>query len=42
MNKAEAVFKRPLIGKVVIKTNQTVPLNPGKRSFAEEILDRRD
>ena len=42
MNKAEAVFKRPLIGKVVIKTNQTVPLNPGERSFAEEILDRRD
>lgn len=42
MNKAEAVFKRPLIGKVVIMTNQTVPLSAGKRSFAEEILERRD
>jgi hypothetical protein len=42
MNKAEAVFEKPLIGKVVIRSNQTVPLKPGERSFAEEILDRRD
>lgn len=42
MNRAEAVFEKPLIGKVVIGSNQTVPLKPGERSFAEEILDRRD
>lgn len=42
MNRAEAVFEKPLVGKVVIRSNQTVPLKPGERSFAEEILDRRD
>jgi hypothetical protein len=42
MDRAEAVFEKPLIGKVVIRSNQTVPLKPGERSFAEEILDRRD
>lgn len=41
MNKAEAVFEKPLIGKAVIRSNQTVPLKQGERSFAEEILDRR-
>jgi hypothetical protein len=42
MNMAEAVFEKPLIGKIVIRSNQTVPLKQGKRSFAEEILNRRD
>ena len=41
MNRAEAVFEKRLIGKVVIRSNQTVPLRSGERSFAEEILDRR-
>lgn len=42
MKGAEAVFEKPLIGKAVIKANQTVPLKAGERSFAEELLDRRE
>jgi len=41
MKGAEAVFEKPLIGKAVIKANQTVPLKAGERTFAEELLDRR-
>jgi hypothetical protein len=41
MKRAEAVFEKSIIGKTVLKTNQTVPLKAGERSFAEELLDRR-
>lgn len=41
MKRAEAVFEKSILGKAVIKTNQTVPLKAGERSFAEELLDRR-
>ena len=42
MKSAEAIFEKSFFGGIVFKRNQTVPLNAGKRSFAEEILDRRD
>ena len=42
MKSAEAIFEKSFFGGIVFKRNQTVPLNTGERSFAEEILDRRD
>jgi len=42
MKSAEAIFEKSFFGGIVFKMNQTVPLNAGERSFAEEILDRRD
>ena len=40
MNRAEAIFETQLFGKTILKSNQTVPLKDGKRTFAEEILSR--
>ncbi len=40
MKSAEAIYEKSFFGGIVFKSNQTVPLNPGERSFAEEILDR--
>jgi hypothetical protein len=42
MKSAEAIFEKSFFGGIVFNMNQTVPLNAGERSFAEEILDRRD
>jgi hypothetical protein len=40
MNKAEAIFETRLFGKTILKSDQTVPLKDGRRTFAEEILFR--
>ena len=40
MNKAEAIFETRLFGKTILKSDQTVPLKDGHRTFAEEILFR--
>jgi hypothetical protein len=42
MKNSEAIFEKPLFGRIVFKTNKTVPLENGQRTLAEEILDRKN
>jgi hypothetical protein len=40
MNRAEAIFEKQLLGKTLIKSDQTIPLKQGQQTFAETLLSR--
>lgn len=41
MKNAYAIYTKSLFGKITFKKNETVPYKPGKRTFAEELVDLR-
>ena len=41
MKNSYAIYTKSLFGKVTFKKNETIPYKPGKRTFAEELIDLR-